>query len=99
MTKFSITTVKTESGWAFGVKGRWAIAAEAGSIFCPLSGAYEDEKSAKTAAAQVIAKEKKGFLLCGSAAKGNLKNSENNFMIISFISLRDITSHYYFITA
>jgi len=59
MTKFSITTKITESGkWAFGVKGRWAIAAEAGSIFCPLSGAYEDEKSAKTAAARVIAKEK-----------------------------------------
>lgn len=59
MTKFSITTVKTDAGkWAFGVKGRWAIAAEAGSIFCPLSGAYEDEKSAKTAAAQVVAKEK-----------------------------------------
>ena len=60
MTKFSITTKITESGkWAFGVKGRWSIAAEAGSIFCPLSGAYEDEKSAKTAAARVIAKEKK----------------------------------------
>ena len=60
MTKFSITTVKTDAGkWAFGVKGRWAIAAEAGSLFCPLSGAYEDEKSAIIAASQVVAKEKK----------------------------------------